>query len=58
MATKKFTNFDFFMHADMRAVTIQSNKIVPNGVKHNKELLESSYRKKPYELLDNPIKMV
>ena len=39
MATQKFPNFDkfffFLMHADMTAVTIQSNKIVLNGVKEN-----------------------
>ena len=37
MATQKFTNFDDFlkMHADMMAVTIQSNKIVSNEVKDN-----------------------
>ena len=56
MATQKFSNFDFFMHANMRAVTIQSNKIVSNGVKDNQELLESSYRKKPYELSGQPSK--
>ena len=37
MATQKFTSFDkfffFLMHADMTAVTIQSNKIVSNEVK-------------------------
>ena len=44
MATQKFTNYDklFLMHADMRAVTIQSNKIVSNEVKDNKALLEPS----------------
>ena len=37
MAAQKFTNFDFFkkMHADMTAVTIQSNKSVPNEVQDN-----------------------
>ena len=34
------------MHANMTAVTIQSNKIVVNEVKHNKTLLEPSYGKK------------
>ena len=48
MATQKFTNFGVFkkMHADMTAVTIQSNKIVLNEVKDNEVLLEPSYRKK------------
>ena len=37
MATQKFTNFDKFvlMHADVTAVTIQSNKIISNEVKNN-----------------------
>ena len=37
MDAQKFTNFDKFfkMHADLTAVTIQSNKIVSNEVKHN-----------------------
>ena len=37
MAAQKFTNFDGFLkiHADMTAVTIQSNKIVSNEVKDN-----------------------
>ena len=37
MATQKFTNFGkfFLMHADMTAVTIQSNKNVSNEVKEN-----------------------
>ena len=37
MGTQKFTNFDKFfkVHADMTAVTIQSNKIVSNEVKDN-----------------------
>ena len=30
------------MHADMTAVTIQSNKIVSNEVKDNEALLQSS----------------
>ena len=35
MATQKFTSFDvfFLMHADMTAVTVESNKIVLNEVK-------------------------
>ena len=39
MATQIFTNFDKFffkMHADMTAVTIQSNKVVLNEVKTTK----------------------
>ena len=37
MATQKFANFDKFLklHADMTAVTIQSNKIVSSQVKDN-----------------------
>ena len=37
MSTQKFTNFDefFSMHANMRAITIQFNKIVFNEVKDN-----------------------
>ena len=37
MAAQKFTNFDKFclMHADMMAVTVQSNEIVSNKVKDN-----------------------
>ena len=37
MATHQFTNFGkcFLMHADMTAVTIQSNQIVSNEVKDN-----------------------
>ena len=37
MATQKFTNFDkfFLMHADITAVTIQSNRIVSNEAKDN-----------------------
>ena len=37
MAAQKFTNFNKFilMHADMVAVTVQSNKIVLNEVKDN-----------------------
>ena len=37
MATQKFTKFGtfFLMHADVTAVTIQSNKTVSNEVKDN-----------------------
>ena len=35
MAAQKFINFDFLMHPDVTAVTIQSNKIVLNEVKDN-----------------------
>ena len=36
MAAQKVTNFDVLkMHADMTAVTIQSNKIVSSDVKDN-----------------------
>ena len=37
MVTQKFTSFDvvFKMHADMTAVTIQSNKIVLNEIADN-----------------------
>ena len=44
MATQKFTNYDksFLMHADMTAVTIQSNKMVSNVVKDKKAQLEPS----------------
>ena len=46
MPTQEFTNFDvFLMHADMTAVTIQSNTIVLNEVKDNSALLEPSYGK-------------
>ena len=43
------------MHADMRAVTIQSNKIVSNEVKDNQALLEPSYGKNPTYFLANPM---
>ena len=38
MAAPKFINFDkfFLTHTDMTAVTIQSNKVVLNGVKTTK----------------------
>ena len=53
--TQKFTNFDnFFMHADMEAVTIQFNKIVLNEVKDNEALPEPSYRKKKIEVFGQP----
>ena len=39
----------------MTPVTIQSNKIVSNEVKDNEVLLEPSYRKKPMNVLANPI---
>ena len=44
MATQKFTNFDKFvlMHADVTAVTIQSNKIIWNELNKNYALLEPS----------------
>ena len=37
LAAQKFTSFDkfFLVHADMTAVTIQSNNIVSNEVKDN-----------------------
>ena len=41
------------MHADMTAVTIQSNRIVWNEVKDNYALLEPSYRKPPTNFLAN-----
>ena len=34
------------MHADMIAITVQSNKIVSNEVKDNSALLEPAYGKK------------
>ena len=37
------------MHADMTAVTIQSNKIVSNDVEDNEALLDLPYRKKEKE---------
>ena len=43
------------MHADMTAVTIQSNKIVLNEFKDNKVLLEPPYGKKRMNCLVNPI---
>ena len=46
MVMQKFINFFKKIHADITAVTIQSNKIVLNKVKDNKVLLEPSYRKK------------
>ena len=38
MTTQKFTSFDkfFLMHADITAVTIQSNKTLSNEVKTTK----------------------
>ena len=45
------------MHADMTAVTTQSNKIVSNEVKDNQALLQPAYgrkKKKPI-FLANPI---
>ena len=41
------------MHADMTALTIQSNKIVSNEVKDNYALLEPSYGKKQMNFLAN-----
>ena len=38
------------MHADMTAVTIQSNKIVLNEVKNNQIPLESSHRRKKNQM--------
>ena len=49
MATQKFTNFDkLFLktHANITAVTIQSNKIVLNEIKDNYGLQEAANRKK------------
>ena len=46
------------MHADMTAITIQSNKIVLNEVKDNWELLAPSYRKKQMKFLDNPVLVI
>ena len=43
------------MHAEMTAVTIQSNKIVLSEVKDNSALLEPSYRKKQMNLFGQPI---
>ena len=43
------------MHADMTAVTIQSDKMVSNEVKDNEALLEPSYRKNQMNFLANPI---
>ena len=45
------------MHADMTAVTIQSNKFVSNEVKDKYVLLQPSYRKKPMNFLATPIYM-
>ena len=42
------------MHADMTAVTIQSNKIVSNNIKDNEVLLESSQGKNQMNFLANP----
>ena len=42
------------MHADMTAVTTQSNKIALNEVKDNLVLLEPSYGKKQAGFLANP----
>ena len=55
MGTQKFTTFDvlFLTHADMTAVTIQSNKFVSNEVKDNETLLEASYGKKQMNFLAN-----
>ena len=36
----------FLMHADMTAITIQSNKLISNEVKDSYVLLESFYGKK------------
>ena len=54
MAAQKFKNFDkfFIMHADITAVTIQSNKIVLNEIKDNQALLGPPYRKKTNKLFD------
>ena len=60
VATQKFTNFDklfFKMHADMTAVTIQTNKIVYNEVKDKKVLPDPSYGKNQMNFLANPIEL-
>ena len=43
------------MHADMTAVTTQSNKIVLNEVKDIEALLEPLYGKNVTNILANPI---
>ena len=43
------------MHADITAVTTQSNKIVSNVVKDSSALPEPSYWKNETNLLANPI---
>ena len=43
------------MHADMTAVTIQSNKIVLNEVKNNSALLAPSHGKNEVNSLANPV---
>ena len=58
MATQKYTYFDFFkIHADMTAVTIQYNKIVPNEVKDNLTTMRAILRKLPNKrfVVFNPI---
>ena len=50
----KSNTVGFLMHADMTAVTTQSNKIALNEVKDNLVLLEPSYGKKQAGFLANP----
>ena len=57
MATQKFTsfgNFLFYMHADMTAITIHSNKIVSNDVKKQLSATRAMAWKKPNELFGQP----
>ena len=52
MSTQKFIILKK-KHADMTAVTIQSNRIVSNEVKDNYALLEPSYGKNQMNFLAN-----
>ena len=55
MAAQNFTNLGFLkIHADLKAVTRQSNKIVSNEMKDYWALLEPSYGKIPNELFGQP----
>ena len=43
------------MHADLKAATIQSNKIVSNEVKDNGTLLEPLHGENVTDILANPV---
>ena len=56
MVNTKIHQFCLFvlMHADMTAVTIQSDKMVWNEVNDNQALLEPTYRKRKMNIFGQP----